>query len=204
MAVTDVPRLAYDGAVDLYISPKVPRLGDGGVVGAAQRWTYNGAPPRAGAMTLDADGPALRTWGWIAWRWKVPVWYVWDALYWHDRHDRHGAPLPGKALTLADAISFDDGEDHGNLDGVLALPDGHGGCQPTLRLATLRRGLQDRALLELASACAADEAAAIAARLVPRALGDADDGDASWPSDEAPWEAARQQLLVLAARCPGR
>jgi hypothetical protein len=202
MAVTDAPRLAYDGVVDLYLSPKAPRLDDGGRVGAAERWTYNGAPPRAGAMTLDAEGPALRTWGWIAWRWKIPVWYVWDALYWHDRHNRHGAPLPGKALVLGDAISFDDGEDHGDLDGVLALPDGHGGCVPTLRLATLRRGLQDRALLELAAACAPDAASAVAARMVPRALGDADGTSAgSWPTDDAAWEAARQELLTVAAGC---
>ena len=35
--------------------------------------------------------PGTRTWGWIAWRWKIPIWYVWDALYWHDRHNRKGA-----------------------------------------------------------------------------------------------------------------
>jgi hypothetical protein len=33
--------------------------------------------------------------------------------------------------------------------------------------------------------------------MVPRALGDAS-GSPAWPSDEAAWEAARQQLLALA------
>jgi len=192
-AVTDAPNAAYGDAIDLYISPLAAHLtGD-----AAPRWTYNGAPPRAGAMVLDAEAPGMRTWGWISWRWQIPIWYVWDALYWHDRHNRKAQPLPLRALDARrDAVSFDDGEDHGNLDGVLALP----GCQPTLRLAALRRGYQDRALLELAAACDPVAAERIAAELVPRALGDAEAGGApAWPSDEAAWEAGRRKLLALAA-----
>jgi hypothetical protein len=146
-------------------------------------------------MVLDAEPPGMRTWGWIAWRWQIPIWYVWDGLYWHDRHNRRGAPMPGRSLDpRADPVSFDDGEDHGNLDGVLALP----GCRPTLRLAALRRGYQDHALLELAAACNRPAADELAAQLVPRALGDAGDRP-SWPSDEATWEAARQRLIELAS-----
>jgi hypothetical protein len=168
-------------AVDEYISLAASK-GD---------WTYNGAPPRAGSMVLDAESPGMRTWGWIAWKYQVPLWYVWDALYWRDRHNKK---KPLDAAT--DAVSFDDGDDLGNLDGVLAMP----GCMPTLRLAALRRGLEDRALLELADSCAPKETATVVDQLIPRALGDAS-GDASWPRDEARWEAARQQLLELAARC---
>jgi hypothetical protein len=139
----------------------------------------------------------MRTWGWISWRWHIPIWYVWDGLYWHDRHNRKSTPMPSRALDLGDPISFDDGEDHGNLDGVLALP----GCRPTLRLAALRRGYQDRALLELAAACDRPAAEQIAAELVPRALGDAGTTPA-WPRDEAPWEAARRRLIALAGCQP--
>jgi len=191
LAVTDAPRPEYGDTIDLYISPLAAHL-DGDRVA---RWTYNGAPPRAGSMVLDAEPPGMRTWGWIAWRWRIPTWYVWDALYWHDRHNRRGAPLPGRALDArSDAVSFDDGEDHGNLDGVLALP----GCQPTLRLAALRRGYQDYALLDLAAACDRGAAEQLAAQLVPRALGDADDRP-SWPRDEAAWETARRKLIELAS-----
>ena len=192
LAVTDAPDPIYGDRVDLYISwLAAHRAGD-----RHARWTYNGAPPYAGNMVVDAELPGLRTWGWIAWRWQIPIWYAWDALYWHDRHNRKGAPLPGRAT---DPISFDDGEDHGNRDGVLALP-APGGCRPTLRLAALRRGLQDRQLLELAAACKPTEAAAVAARLVPRALADAGK-TASWPSDPAAWELARRELLALASSC---
>jgi len=189
-AVTDDPHAEYGDAIDLYIAPHA-RASD-----RFMRWTYNGTPPHAGSMVLDAEAPGTRTWGWIAWRWHIAVWYAWDALYWHDRHNRRGALDPD-----FDATSFDSGDDHGNLDGVLAMA-APGGCLPTLRLAALRRGLEDRALLELAARCAPDDTAELAARMVPRALGDAPDGAApAWPADDAAWEAARRQLLDLAARC---
>jgi len=195
-AVTADPEPALGDAIDLHIGLRAAHLtGD-----TAARWTYNGAPPRAGAMVLDAETPGPRTWGWIGWRWNIPVWYVWDALYWHDRHNRGPAPLPGRPLDpAADPVSFDDGEDRGNLDGVLALP-APGGCRPTLRLAALRRGVQDRALLELAARCAPGATAALAAALVPTALGDAPQaGGPSWPTDEAAWERARRTLIALAS-----
>ena len=190
-AVTDAPSPAYGDAIDLYISPRAAHLqGD-----RVARWTYNGAPPSAGAMVLDAEPPGMRTWGWIAWRWQIPIWYVWDALYWHDRHNRKATPLPLRALDpRRDPVSFDDGEDHGNFDGVLALP----GCQPTLRLAALRRGFEDHALLELAAACDRPATERLAAQLVPRALGDAH-GAPAWPSDDAAWDAARRQLIAIAS-----
>jgi hypothetical protein len=181
LAVTDERRSEYRDAVDVFFSLRA-RAGD---------WTYNGAPPRAGAMVLDAEAPGLRTWGWIAWRYDIPLWYAWDALYWDDRHNRNRALDPAH-----DATSFDSGEDHGNLDGVLAMP----GCQPTLRLAALRRGLEDRAMLELAARCDRATAEAIARRVVPRALGEAGD-EPSWPRDEAAWDAARRELIAIAATC---
>lgn len=188
-AVTDEPRREYGDAIDLYIT-LVPKLGDGFV-----RWTYNGAEPRAGSMVVDASAPGTRTWGWIAWRYRIAVWYAWDALYWHDRHNHKAAP-PRALDPHVNAESFDDGDDHGNLDGVLALPD-PAGCRPTLRLEALRRGLEDRALLELAAVCDLDATTALAKSLVPEALGDAGT-HTSWPTDEAPWEAARRRLLELA------
>jgi len=187
-ALTDAPHPEYGNAIDLYITVKA-KLAD-----TYPRWSYNGAPPGAGALVLDAEPPGTRTWGWIAWRYHIPSWYVWDALYWHDRHNRKGAPLPGRALDLADPISFDDGDDRGNLDGVLALP----GCIPTLRLAALGRGFEDRALLDLAAACDRGSAERIAAQLVPRALGDAT-GEPAWPRDDAAWETARRALIRIAS-----
>jgi hypothetical protein len=199
-AVTAKPNPELGDAIDLYITLE-PRRDD-----RFPRWTYNGAPPRAGSFLLDAIAPGARTWGWIGHRYNIPVWYVWDALYWHDRHNRKGAPLPGRALDLSDAVSFDDGEDHGNLDGVLALPgDDSQPCRPTLRLAAIRRGQQDRQLIELAARCHPDETAQLVEQMIPRALGDVPgkrvpgEGSPSWPTDDAAWENARRKLIDLAA-----
>ncbi|MEO7093641.1 MAG: hypothetical protein ABI175_10350, partial [Polyangiales bacterium] len=195
-AITDDPRPEYGDLIDLYISLRTPRSANG------KQWTYNGAPPRAGSMVLDAATPGTRTWGWIAYRWKIPVWYVWDSAYWHDRHNRKGAPLPGKALDPeVDPTSFANDEDHGNFDGVLVLP-ARDGCRPTLRLAALGRGQTDRRLLEIAAKCDAAAVDALVAKMVPEALGDAPkSGDPSWPTDEGAWELARREVLRIAATC---
>lgn len=193
-AITGEPDEAYGDLVDLYIELKSARPDD-----KIPRWVYNGRPPRAGAMVVDTPAPGMRTWGWIAWRYKIPEWYVWDALYWHDRHNKKRAVAE---MDPADAVTFDDGDDHGNLDGVLALPDDKGNCRPTLRLEALRRGLEDWRLLDAASACKPDETAKVAAKLVPAALGDAgDSGHGAWPEDDAAFERARRELLSIAASC---
>jgi hypothetical protein len=198
-AVTDTPHDVYRDLVDVYISPYAIRRDRPD--GRALLRTYNGSPPVAGSMILDAPGTDLRTWGWIAHRWRVPLWYVWDALYWHDRYSARRKKLERSQIPLSpvdrDAVTFDDGGDHGNLDGVLAFP----GFTPSLRLKALRRGQQDRVLLETAARCNPTAVAALTARLVPSALADAGKPPAkgSWPLDEAPWEAARQELLTM---CP--
>lgn len=200
-AVTAAPRAELGDAIDLYIAPDAAHLiGD-----TVARWTYNGRPPAAGAFVVDAAEPGPRTWGWIAWRYQIATWYVWDALYWHDRHNRHGAELPGRAYAEAtDAVSFDDGEDHGNLDGVLLEPgDAKTPCRPTLRLAQLRRGLEDRALLDAAFACDPAATQRLAERVIPRALGDAT-GAAAWPASDADFERARVDLVILADACNNR
>ena len=195
-ALTDDHRALYGELIDLYISLNAKREDQ------FPRWTYNGAPPHAGSMVLDAETPGTRTWGWIAWRWNIATWYIWDAIYWHDRHNRWGLPLPGRQLDPSvDPTSFNDGEDHGNFDGVLVLPK-EGGCQGTLRLAAMRRGFQDKALLSHAARCAPKETERLAADVVPRALGDAPKGSPrSWSSDENAWERGRRRLLKLASSC---
>ncbi|MEZ4366419.1 MAG: hypothetical protein R2939_09045 [Kofleriaceae bacterium] len=207
LAITAVPEAATD-PIDVYISPGVMRRDR--APGPPLSWTYNGRPPQAGSMVVDAAAGALRSWGAIAWRWQVPLWYVWDALYWHDRHNRKRrgeAPLAGAALagaSLRDAVTFDDGEDHGNLDGALAYPAADGvGCAPSLRLLQLRRAVDDRALLDAAARCAGVEVVdALAAELVPSALADAGDrGAGAWPADEPAWEAWRERVVELAAPC---
>lgn len=207
LAVTDVPRPIYGSAVDIFISPRaISRKAP--ATAPPQRWTYNGNPPFAGSMVVDAGNTDLRTWGWIGFRWDVPLWYVWDALYWHDRHNakRMGLPRPGRAMSPIEGVTFNDGGDQGNRDGVLAVPGAPGDqaspCRPTLRLKTLRRGVFDRALLT-AARCSATTGAAevLAAGVVPFALADAFSATWSRGLTADRWTRARAELLALAARC---
>jgi len=87
---------------------------------------------------------------------------------------------------------------------VLVYPGSSTQPWPSLRLKALRRGLQDRALLGALLACGArDVVERETHALIPRAL-DEGKGAAAWPSDEAPWEAARNRLYdAWRARCAG-
>jgi hypothetical protein len=150
-------------------------------------------------MILDAEGSALRTWGWIAERYDVELWYAWEGLYFSDRYNG-GGPTD---LTH-EPITFDErrrgGSDWGNGDGILAYP----GPLPSLRLKVLRRGLQDRLLLRELAKCGQRAAAqSITRRVVPQALGEAN-GAAAWTVNETAWEEARFAVLdAIEAGCHG-
>lgn len=184
--VTDTNDPVYGDSIDVFLSPRN--------VSGARMWTYNGRPPQAGSVILDTDGVALRTWGWIAFRYHVELWYLWEALYYSDRYNHRG---PTDVMT--DPVTFFDGEDLGNGDGVLVYP----GPLPSLRLKALRRGLTDRLLLTKLESCGGP-ARAIARRLVPRALGEGR-GRRSWSTDERVWEQARREVLAaIREHCHGR
>jgi Glycoside hydrolase 123, catalytic domain len=188
--VTDVASPVYGDAIDVFLSPKnLPA--DAAAKRTGQRfWTYNGRPPEAGSMILDTEGTALRTWGWIAYRYGVDLWYAWEGLYFSDRYNG------GRSTDVVrEPITFDErsrgGTDWGNGDGVLVYP----GPLPSLRLKALRRGLEDRLLLrELESCGKGDLARSLARRIVPTALGEAG-AVAAWPTEESEWERARNEIL---------
>jgi hypothetical protein len=203
-AVTDAESPVYGDAIDVFVSPKdIPTAGAANATererdaGGERFWTYNGKPPEAGSMVLDAEGSALRTWGWIAERYHVALWYAWEGLYFSDRYNGGTS-----ADVTHDPVTFDErrhgGSDFGNGDGVLAYP----GPLPSLRLKVLRRGLQDRLLLEeLEALGGAATAREIERRVIPAALGEAG-ATAGWPTTEVAWERARGQVLdAIEARC---
>ena len=198
-AVTDQARPIYKGAVDVFVSPRsIPPPAGYGTGAGPHFWTYNGKSPSAGNMTIDKPGTALRTWGWIAQRYQVELWYAWEGLYYTDRYNRAQGPTD----VMHQPITYDErrkgGDEVGDGDGLLAYP----GPLASLRLKALRRGLEDRLLLRALARCGASGAAraqAIVAQMVPRALGEAK-GDQAWPDSEVPWEEARGQVLdALAA-----
>jgi hypothetical protein len=190
-AVTDTAWPVYGNAIDVFISPRnIPSVESTREPSGERFWTYNGKPPGAGSMVLDAEGSALRTWGWIGERYGLELWYAWEGLYFSDRYNGGG-----RTDVMHDPITFDErrrgGRDFGNGDGVLV----YAGPLPSLRLKVLRRGLQDRLLLEqLGDLGAREIARAIARRTIPAALGEAS-ASAEWPTTEVAWERARGQVL---------
>jgi len=197
-AVTDAASPTYGDAIDVFVSPKnIPSVQSKRNESGERFWTYNGKPPEAGSMVLDAESSALRTWGWIGERYHVELWYAWEGLYFSDRYNG-GGPTD----VVNDPITFDErrrgGDDFGNGDGLLAYP----GPLPSLRLKVLRRGLQDRLLLEELEALGGGDAAReIVRRVIPAALGEAT-ADAAWPTTEVAWESARGQVLnAIEERC---
>jgi hypothetical protein len=195
---TAAPHRDFGDAIDVFTAP-----GSRG----PHRWTYNGAPPSAGSLVIDSDGTALRTWGWIAQRYGVELWYAWEGAYFEDRYNRGGATdLLNNPLTFDQRRRHQRFADWGNGDGVLVYPGtGADGPWPSLRLKALRRGLQDRLILRALVDCGARDVAEREVKaLVPRALDEGHDA-AAWPADEAPWEAARGRLYdAWRARCATR
>jgi hypothetical protein len=199
--VTDEARDAYGESMDVFISPKnIPARRREWAGRGLRFWTYNGRPPAAGSMILDGEGPGLRTWGPIAERYGVDLWYAWEGLYFSDRYNA-GGPTD----VTRDPVTFDErrrgGTDFGNGDGVLAYP----GPLPSLRLKALRTGLEDRLLLEELRACGGGERAERILRgLVPRALGEAGERP-SFPESEDEWQAAHEEILgAIESECHGR
>jgi hypothetical protein len=189
-AVTDAPRPEYGQSFDLYFSPAAFPASAARREAGERFFTYNGRSPQAGSMVLDTDGGALRSWGWIAERYAIDLWYAWEGLYFSDRYN-DGRPTD----VMVDSVTFDErtrgGTDFGNGDGLLAYP----GAFPSLRLKSLRRGLEDRLLLRELARCGGERASAELLReVVPSALGEAK-RDQTYPRDEAGWDAARSRLL---------
>lgn len=203
-AVTADPAPSFGPAIDIFIALGVPTPNAPLTSGPPTPtfWTYNGRPPRAGNMVIDAPSLSVRTWGAIGHQFNLPIWYIWDALYWHDRHNRNRSrDATGRPLDTAQtAVSFANTDERGNGDGVLATFDRAQGCYPTLRLKQLRRGLLDRALMRAADCQGAG--GRIATALVPAALGQAPrEGAPAWSSDANEWEAARRELIAAATAC---
>jgi hypothetical protein len=199
-AVTDAADPLYRGAVDVFTSPLSIPPPPGWSADSTHFWTYNGKPPRAGNMTIDKPGTALRSWGWIGARYGVELWFAWEGLYYTDRYNRGVKPTD----IFHDPLNYDErrrgDSDWGNGDGLLVYP----GPLPSLRLKALRRGLQDRLLLRRLAECGGrSEADAVARRMIPAALGEATaEGGQPWPEEEPPWETARREVLDrIVARC---
>jgi hypothetical protein len=172
-------------------------------------WIYNGRRPQSGAFLTDVEAVSPRVNGWLAAMYGIPRWFYWESVFWYDGnaggkgpydpfataetfHNRAGESAMGDGVLLYPGKQVDRFVEHSiGMDGVIA----------SIRLKNWRRGLQDAGYLQLARAADPRRAAAIAAKLIPRALDAARAGDApSWSERGLPFFEARKALAALIPR----
>ena len=196
----------FDGAVDIWcisscfypvrLLAERQRRGE-------EAWFYQGAEPWVGAENLDNEALGLRTWAWIAWKYRVDCWHNWCAGRWHDSENIFLWPQNGRTRQAW----------RPNSNGVMIYPGAPFGVDElfgSIRLKAFRRGNTDYEymvmLKKLGAGKRADE---IVNSVVRRALGEAG-GDrkrigtfGDWSHDPDEWAAARRKLaaaILQAAR----
>jgi hypothetical protein len=167
---------------------------------------YNGALPRTGTFMLDAPLTGLMADGWIAASHDVGRWFLWETIFWHDGN--RGGKGPIDPFTVAENFHNRDG-DACLGDGMLLYPGTQGGefasrsigfpgVLPSMRLKSLRRGIQDAGYIALARAASPSAVDAIVKEVIPAALDEARlDAPAAWSGEGAPFFNARAALRAL-------
>jgi hypothetical protein len=175
-------------------------------------WAYNGQRPSAGPLMLDVPAVDLRANAWIAARYGIERWFYWESTYWYDDNRGGIGGWDGfDPFVVAETFHNADG-DWANGDGVLVYPGSQSGARgmtdfgaralfPSVRLKNLRRGVEDRAYIDLARAIDREEADRVVRRMIPSALVHAGKR-ASWPERGVEWLAARRDLAAILERVP--
>lgn len=169
-------------------------------------WVYNGALPRTGTFMIDAPLTGLMADGWIAASHDVGRWFLWETIFWHDGN--RGGKGPIDPFTVAENFHNNDG-DACLGDGMLLYPGtqrgkfasrsiGFPGVLPSMRLKSLRRGIQDAGYIALARAASPSAVDAIVKEVIPAALDEVPlNAAAAWSSEGAPFFNARAALRAL-------
>ena len=162
-------------------------------------WTYNGGEPWAGSQIIDTSGLGPRTWPWLARRYGVECWLLWDACYFLDIYNGcTDNDVWTDPLTYDQRRSGTTWPDWGNGDGNLfypGAPRGIAGPVGSLRLKSWRRGAQDYEYMWLLNRRGRGGFAdGLACEIIPYAFGDAEGRSTSWSKDAAAWEDARRRM----------
>jgi hypothetical protein len=169
-------------------------------------WIYNGALPRTGSLLVDAGANSLLVDGWIAATHDVGRWFLWESTFWND--DNRGGRGPVDPFATFESFHNQHG-DTALADGLLVYPGaqdstfpehslGLAQVLPSIRLKSLRRGIQDAGYFALARSRAPILADAVVDQLIPRALDEASTRDVpSWPAKGRAFADARAVLRSL-------
>ena len=99
-------------------------------------WFYQYGEPFCGSINLNANALALRTWPWIAWKYKVDGIFIWVGNFWND--NPYTDPINFNNERISNGIIFYPGK---KLEQI-GLPPIKGPVS-SIRMKALRRGLQD-------------------------------------------------------------
>jgi hypothetical protein len=149
-------------------------------------WIYNGQLPFSAPPVIDVPLTSLALNGWIGASYEVGRWFYWETIFWHDGN--RGGRGPTDVFANVETFHNADG-DTSLYDGLLVFPGrtpaslgphdlGFDGVVPSLRLKSLRRGLEDASLLAVAAQVDPKAADAIARRAVAAALDEVGPEDA--------------------------
>jgi hypothetical protein len=183
-------------------------------------WFYNGGRPQGAALVIDAPATEARAVAWAAFKHDVEVYFYWHGVHW--RHNRQ-KPRDRDQNVWANPITFDNRGDpikrnpadqgYINGDGVLLYPGeeklhpeedrGVAGPCSSVRLANLRRGLQDHLYLTLARDRGLEDVVREALdAVVPRVFSDAGE-TVSFATRGDDYEAVRLRLARALAGSSG-
>ncbi len=167
-----------------------------------EAWFYQGSEPWIGAENLDNEAVGLRTWAWIAWKYRVDCWHNWCSGRWSSENIFLWPNNGGSRQHWRP-----------NHNGVMIFPGRLLGADelfPSIRLKAYRRGNTDYEYLVLLKALGGGaEADGIVNSVVRRALGEAGKersrigafGD--WSHDPDEWERARHKLAAAILKRKG-
>jgi hypothetical protein len=159
-------------------------------------WFYQQHEPFVGGHCLNSDGLGLRSWAWIAWRYRVDGIYLWVGNFWD--HDPYHSVYNWDDGLLGNGVLFYPGAMLPSL-GFSPVR----GPVPSFRMKALRRGLLDYEYFARLRALGGDPDPVVG-RVVRSALNDkeydpywtdprwAEPGD--WSHDPAEWDAAREEV----------
>ena len=143
-----------------------------------ESWFYQGAEPFSGGLWVQTDAIGVRTYDWIAWKYRVSGVFFWVADFWaKGGNPCTAANTPYVNAGGGDGILFYPGQQLG-LIGLTNIA----GPVPSMRMALWRRSYQDYLYLWLlAKSCGSAVADALADGVITNAL--------NWKDVESYWYA---------------
>lgn len=186
------------GAVDIWTrwgAGYYPRLMQARQKLGDKAWFYQQHEPFVGGNCVNNEGLGLRSWAWIAWRYRVDGIFLWVGDYWTK--DPYHDALNWNKLLPGNGVLFYPGA----LLPSLGLPEMHGPVS-SFRMKSLRRGLLDYEYFYLLRSLGGDPDPLVS-RVVHHALNEqeikpywnhplwAKHGD--WSHDPADWDRARRE-----------